>query len=100
VIRPKVSEKLLPNDGGRKLRYKFFTPYSRGFDLVWDFLCKQPNGEYSDGTLTIKGKYGYERARDLNGLDLSDYDLKPLRKLFNEMQRRDRRAKAREAIHA
>ena len=47
------------------LRYEFFTPYFRGFDLVWDFLCKQPEGAFSEGALTIKATYGSERARDL-----------------------------------
>jgi hypothetical protein len=48
------------------LRYEFFTPFHRGFDLVWDFLCAQPGAAFSDGILTIKGSYGYERARDLS----------------------------------
>jgi hypothetical protein len=50
---------------GISLRHEFTTPYHRGFDLVWDFLCAQPYGTFSDGVLTIKGSYGYERAREL-----------------------------------
>lgn len=48
-----------------RARYEFLTPHFRGFDLVWDFLCQQPGAAFTDGTLTIKGSYGYERARDL-----------------------------------
>jgi hypothetical protein len=47
------------------LRYEFFTPCHRGFDLVWDFLCDQPNGTFSDGILTVKGSHGYGLSRDL-----------------------------------
>ena len=59
----KVNE-MVENSSGA-LRYEFFTPYHRGFDLVWDFLCEQPDGSITDGVLTIKGSYGYERVRDL-----------------------------------
>ena len=48
------------------LRYEFFTPYHRGYDLVWDFLCSQPDGSFSSGVLTVKGSYGYERARNMD----------------------------------
>ena len=44
------------------LRYEFFTPHHRGFDLVWQFLCSQPKASFSDGILTAKASYGYERA--------------------------------------
>ena len=47
------------------LRYEFFTPNHRGFDLVWEFLCSQPKASFSDGILIAKASYGYESARRL-----------------------------------
>lgn len=46
--------------------YQFFTPYYRGRDLVFDFLCAQPEGQFSANGLTVKASHRYERSRNLD----------------------------------
>lgn len=43
-------------------QYEWFTPYHRGFNLVWDFL--RATGVWTDGDFRVKTHYGYERSRD------------------------------------
>ena len=46
------------------LKYEFFTPYHRGGDLVFDFLCAQTAGRFERAPWSVTASYGYERSRD------------------------------------
>lgn len=48
----------------RDLKYKFFTPYPRGFGLVFDYLVSQPKAMFHREPWCIKARYGYKNSRD------------------------------------